>query len=66
MLKSWFSADKRNELYFIGNSSEEIDNDLLSIKPTSEITRTPRSIVDKKDWKGKIVPYFNRMSTLTY
>ncbi len=53
LLKSWFSVDKKNELYFLGNSSEKIDKDLLSIKPTSEITRIPRSIVDKKDWKGK-------------
>ena len=59
LLKSWFSTDRKNELYFLENISEAIDNDLLSIMPTSEITRTPRSIVDKKDWKGKMVPYFN-------
>lgn len=54
--KSWSSTDRKNELYFLGN----IYSDLLSIKPTSEITRTPRSIVDKKDWKGNMVPCFNK------
>lgn len=49
LLNSWFSQDKP---YFIGNRIEEVDKESLSIQPISEVTRTPRSIVAKKDWKG--------------
>ena len=50
--RSWFSADKKDSLFFIGDKIDDIDKDFLSIKPVSEITRTRRSIGDKKDWKG--------------
>ena len=53
LLNSWFSQEKKDELYFIGNKIEEVDLEFLSIQPVSEITRTPRSIADKKDWKGQ-------------
>lgn len=53
LLNSWFSREKKDELYFIGNKIEEVDLEFLSIQPVSEITRTPRSIADKKDWKGQ-------------
>lgn len=52
LLNSWFSPDKKEKLFFIGGKIEEVDKVFLSIQPISEITRTPRSIVDKKDWKG--------------
>ena len=52
LLNSWFSQDNKDKLYFIGNRVEEVDKEFLSIKPISEVTRTPRSIMDKKDWKG--------------
>ena len=44
LLNSWFSQEKKDKLYFIGNKIEEIDSELLSIQPVSEITRTTRSI----------------------
>lgn len=52
LLNSWFSQDNKDKLFFIGNRIEEVDKEFLSIQPISEVTRTPRSIVDKKDWKG--------------
>ena len=52
LLNSWFSQDNKDKLYFIGKRIEEVDKEFLSIQPISEVTRTPRSIVDKKDWKG--------------
>lgn len=52
LLNSWFSQDNKDKLYFIGNRIEEVDKEFLSIQPISEVTRTPRSIVDKKDWKA--------------
>ena len=51
LLNKWFSQDK-NELFFIGDKVEAVGKQFLSIQPISEITRTPRSIMDKKDWKG--------------
>ena len=44
LLNSWFSQENKDKLYFIGNKIEEIDSELLSIQPVSEITRTTRSI----------------------
>ena len=52
LLNSWFSHDNKDKLYFNGNRIEEVDKEFLSIQPISEVNRTPRSIVDKKDWKG--------------
>lgn len=52
LLNSWFSQDKKDTLFFIGDKIEDVDKEFLCIQPISEITRTPRSIVDKKDWKG--------------
>ena len=52
LLSGLFCQDNKDKLYFIGNRIEEVDQEFLSIKPISEVTRTPRSIVDKKDWKG--------------
>ena len=40
LLNSWFSQEKKDKLYFIGNKIEEIDSEFLSIQPVSEITRT--------------------------
>ena len=53
LLANWFSQDKKDKLFFLGGKVEVIDQEFLSIQPFSEITRTPRSIVDKKYWKGK-------------
>lgn len=44
LLNSWFSQEKKDKLYFIRNKKEEIDSELLSIQPVSEVTRTTRSI----------------------
>ena len=52
LLRSWFSAGKKDSLFFIGDKIDDTEKDFLSIKPVSEITRTPTSIGDKRDWKG--------------
>ena len=51
LLNSWLAQDLKKKT-FDGDKREDSDKDLQSIKPISEITRTPRSIVDEKDWKG--------------
>lgn len=61
-LNMWFGRSNENTSFpcFIGNQSNEIDKELLSIKPTSEITRKPRKIADRKDWKGKLLNFLIR------
>lgn len=56
-LNMWFTRTKENTSFpcFIGHLTNEVDLDLLTIKPTSEITRKPRKIVDRKDWKGNFL-----------
>ena len=49
-LNAWFEDKSGNQ--YLGNSVSEVDNALLSIKPISEITRRPRSLLDWKQWKG--------------
>ncbi|CAB4006609.1 Hypothetical predicted protein [Paramuricea clavata] len=38
--------------FYLGSKIEDISKELLSITPTCEITRTPRSLEDIKDWKA--------------
>ena len=52
LLNNWFSQEKKEKLFFIGDKVDDIDKEFLSIQPVSEITRLPRSFADKKDWKG--------------
>lgn len=55
-LEKWFGSGD-NSLFpcFLGGQIEDIESDLLHIKPTSEITRKPRKLEDRHDWKGKLV-----------
>ena len=41
--------------FYLGFKVEEISKELMAITPTCEITRTPRSLGDIKDWKGEII-----------
>ena len=38
--------------FYLGSKVEEISKELTSVTPTCEITRSPRSLADVKDWKG--------------
>ena len=53
LLNSWFSPENKGKLFYLGDKLENSSKDLMSIRPISEITRRPRSIVDRKDWKGQ-------------
>lgn len=52
LLNNWFSQEKKEKLFFIGDKVDDIDKEFVSIQPVSEITRLPRSFADKKDWKA--------------
>ncbi|XP_074647456.1 uncharacterized protein LOC141903260 [Tubulanus polymorphus] len=49
-LAEW--CETANAEYYIGNKIIQIDNRLQSIKPPMEVTRLPRSLVERKFWKG--------------
>lgn len=54
LLHLWFDNGQKGKPYFCGNNIDQAEKRLLSIKPTSDITRTPRSIGEhRKYWKGK-------------
>lgn len=54
LLKHWFDKEKKNDLSSIFLQLKNISTELISIKPPSELTRRPRRLEDKKDWKGGI------------
>lgn len=54
MVDWWVDGANKDQPFYIGQPSKisQIDKMLLSIKPPSEITRTPRSLNDRKLWKA--------------
>ena len=53
-LQKWFGSGE-NTLFpcHLGEHIEAIERDLHGIRPTSEITRKPRKLAERHDWKGK-------------
>ena len=48
----WFDTKNNQELYYLGGYVERVDQDLLSIKPPCNISRTPWSVGMRKFWKA--------------
>lgn len=48
----WFDSANSDASWYIGKQIKEVDIRLETIKPPVEITRTPRSITDRKFWKA--------------
>lgn len=48
----WFDTANSEAPWYIGKQTEEVDMRLLKIKPPVEITRTPRSVNERKFWKA--------------
>lgn len=49
---AWFDSANHEKSWYLGLRIPEFNNKLLQIKPPCEITRTPRSITERKYWKG--------------
>lgn len=47
-----FDPANHEKPWYIGRHTAAFDDKLLQIKPPSELTRTPRSITERKIWKG--------------
>lgn len=53
LMKMWFSSKLHDKEWYIGTKVALIDKLLLAIKPPSEMQRTPRSLVNTRQyWKG--------------
>ncbi|XP_034143075.1 uncharacterized protein LOC117592904 [Esox lucius] len=48
----WFDTANSQAPWYIGKKIEDVDLQLAKIKPPIEITRTPRSITERKFWKA--------------
>ncbi|CAL1671905.1 unnamed protein product [Lasius platythorax] len=49
---AWFNSSYSDKPWYMGKFLLELDRKLTKIKPPSEISRTPRSINDRKLWKA--------------
>ncbi|XP_038150334.1 uncharacterized protein LOC119789497 isoform X2 [Cyprinodon tularosa] len=48
----WFDSSNKDSPWFIGKEINEVDRRLAKIKPPVEITRTTRSLSERKFWKA--------------
>ena len=48
----WFDSSNHQEPWYIGNRIESVDKRLNLIHPPNEITRIPRSVNQRRYWKG--------------
>ena len=65
LLKHWFDKEKENEVSSIFTEMDNVSSGLVSTTPPSELTRRPRGLKDKKDWKG-IVGFMITIHVLCY
>ena len=52
LILQWLDKSNSKLSFYLGSKVEEISKELTAITPTCEITCTPRSLADVKDWKG--------------
>ncbi|XP_067019318.1 uncharacterized protein [Acropora muricata] len=52
LISRWLDKSNSKLSFYLGSKVEEISKELTAITPTCEITRTPRSLADVKDWKA--------------
>lgn len=52
LLSLWLSPQNHQEPFYVGHLCALLDRRLLSIKPTAEVSRVPRSLNDRKHWKA--------------
>lgn len=57
LLAQWLDKSNTKKGFYLGLTMEKLSKELMVITPTCDITRTPRSLADVKDWKG-INKYF--------
>ena len=55
LISRWLDKSNSKQGFYLGSKVEEISKELMAITPTCEITRTPRSLGDIRDWKGETI-----------
>lgn len=50
--KLWFDPSYHHENFYMGRNIQLVDDLLTALKPTREISRTPRKMSDRKHWKA--------------
>lgn len=53
LISQWLNKSNSKQEFYLGSKVDAISMELKAITPTCEITRTPRSLTDVKEWKGK-------------
>ena len=54
MLNLWFDSCHHKQTWYCKPHQDTVNSILLSIRPPSELTKIPRSLDDRKYWKGII------------
>lgn len=52
LLMQLFDKCNSKKAFYLGSTVAKISKELTAITPTCDITHTPRSLADVKDWKG--------------
>lgn len=51
--EAWFDSLNNTSNWYLGHKVDlKFDARLISVKPSHEVTRTSRSIIDRKQWKA--------------
>lgn len=50
--EAWFDSSNNTSNWYLGHKVKEFDARLINIKPPHEVTRTSRSIIDRKQWEA--------------
>ena len=51
-LSAWLDSQMKDKLFYIGTKSHILEQRLLSIEPTSEMTRIPQTLGNICQWKA--------------
>ena len=60
----WFSSESATENYSLLTIIEELDDIILKVKVSHDLSRTPRSFIDRKKWKASEFRFFLLFSGL--
>ena len=52
LIAQWLNKANSKKSFYLGSKLNGISEELTGITPTCEITRSPRSLADVKEWKG--------------
>lgn len=48
----WQYSNHHKEDWYLGNKISDIDQEMMAINPPVEVTRSPRTVMERKCWKA--------------